>query len=130
MKKVLLFIFIAIFFISCSSNIPTPNERKQTAINLYSNNKNIIQKDIQTSQFNLFSLQDIKMSCSNIKIFVEGDGLSWISRTTISSNPTPITPDILPFTYLVFWDWIVHLSELPLSRVIGISWVDLPPPLI
>ena len=32
------------------------------------------------------------MSCSNIKIFVEGDGLSWISRTTISSNPTPITP--------------------------------------
>ena len=92
LKKTIIFISFTIFLISCSSNIPTPNERKQTAINLYSNNKNIIQKDIQTSQFNLFSLQDIKMSCSNIKIFVEGDGLSWISRTTISSNPTPITP--------------------------------------
>ena len=95
LKRTILFInftILSLFFISCSSNIPTPNERKQTAINLYSNNKNIIQKDIQTSQFNLFSLQDIKMSCSNIKIFVEGDGLSWISRTTISSNPTPITP--------------------------------------
>jgi hypothetical protein len=92
MKKILLFIYIAIFFVSCSLNIPTPNERKQTAINLSSNNKNIIQKDIQTSQFNLFSLQDMQNSCENIKIFVEGDGLSWISRTTISSNPTPITP--------------------------------------
>lgn len=88
-------IFLAIlslFLIACSSNIPTPNERKQTAINLSSSNKNIVQKDIQTSQFNLFSLQDMQNSCENIKIFVEGDGLSWISRTTISSNPTPITP--------------------------------------
>lgn len=83
---------LSLFFIACSSNIPTPNERKQTAINLSSLNKNIVQKDIQTSQFNLFSLQDIQNSCENIKIFVEGDGLSWISRTTISPNPTPITP--------------------------------------
>lgn len=83
---------LSLFFIACSSNIPTPNERKQTAINLSSLNKNIVQKDIQTSQFNLFSLQDMKSDSSNIKIFVEGDGLSWISRTTISPNPTPITP--------------------------------------
>ncbi len=83
---------LSLFFISCSSNIPTPNERKQTAINLSINNKSIIQKDIQTSQFNLFSLQDMENSCENIKIFVEGDGLSWISKTTISSNPTPIIP--------------------------------------
>jgi hypothetical protein len=95
LKRTILFInftILSLFFISCSSNILTPNERKQTAINLYSNNKNIVQKDIQTSQFNLFSLQDMQRNCSNIKIFVEGDGLSWISRTTISSNPTPITP--------------------------------------
>ena len=95
LKRTILFInftILSLFFISCSSNILTPNERKQTAINLYSNNKNIVQKDIQTSQFNLFSLQDMQRNCSNIKIFVEGDGLSWISRTTISPNPTPITP--------------------------------------
>ena len=95
LKRTILFInftILSLFFIACSSNIPTPNERKQTAINLYSNNKNIVQKDIQTSQFNLFSLQDMQRNCSNIKIFVEGDGLSWISRTTISPNPTPITP--------------------------------------
>ena len=64
-------IFLAIlslFLIACSSNIPTPNERKQTAINLSSSNKNIVQKDIQTSQFNLFSLQDMQNSCENIKI--------------------------------------------------------------
>ena len=52
------FLFFIIFiFVGCSSNIPTPNERKQTAIDLSSLNKNIVQKDIQTSQFNLFSLQ-------------------------------------------------------------------------
>ena len=95
LRKTILFINLIIFLLlltGCFSNIPTLNERKQTAISLYSNNKNIIQKEIQTSQFNLFSLQDMKSSCENIKIFVEGDGLSWISKSIISLNPTPITP--------------------------------------
>ena len=95
LRKTILFINLIIFLITllgCSSNIPTPNERKQTALDLSSSNKNIIQKDIQTSQFNLFSLQKLQNNCSNIKVFVEGDGLSWITRNTISSNPTPINP--------------------------------------
>lgn len=94
LREIILFINLTIFslgFLGCSLNIPTPKERNQIAINL-TNNKNIIQKDMQTSQFNLFSIQDIQSDCSKIKIFIEGDGLSWISRTTISSNPTPITP--------------------------------------
>ncbi len=94
-KKTILFIsftILSLFFIACSSNIPTPNERKQTALDLSSSNKNIVQKDIQTSQFNLFSLQNMQNNCESIKIFVEGDGLSWTSRKTISSNPTPINP--------------------------------------
>ena len=94
-KKTILFIsftILSLFFIACSSNIPTPNERKQAALDLSSSNKNIVQKNIQTSQFNLFSLQNMQNNCESIKIFVEGDGLSWTSRKTISSNPTPINP--------------------------------------
>ena len=91
LKRTILFInftILSLFFISCSSNIPTPNERKQTAINLSSSNKNIVQKDIQTSQFNLFSLQDIKMSCSNIKIFVEKRVLFYYEKSKVYSKET------------------------------------------
>ena len=88
-------ILVSFFFSSCSNNIPTPNERKSTALTLSQKKKNIVQKDIKTSNFNLFSLQDINNNCKNIKVFVEGDGLSWISRDTISQNPTPINPTAL-----------------------------------
>lgn len=91
-KSFFLISFVVILFVGCASEIPTPNERKLTALNLSSTNKNIIQKDIQTSSFNLFSLQDVEKSCENIKVFVEGDGLAWLSRSMISSNPTPINP--------------------------------------
>lgn len=89
-SNLILFTFL---FSGCISNIPTPNERKANALSLVDNNKNIAQKDIQTTEFNLFSLQEISDTCkNNMKIYIEGDGLSWISRSEISSNPTPINP--------------------------------------
>ena len=81
-----------LFFTACSNKIPSLNERKDLAYSLI-NDKNIIQQDINTNQFNLFSFQKISNSCKDsIKVYIEGDGLSWISRNTISSNPTPINP--------------------------------------
>ncbi|PRM98681.1 alpha/beta hydrolase [Aliarcobacter cryaerophilus] len=99
MYIILLNVFI-LFFSSCSNKLPSLNDRKELAFSLI-NDKNIIQKDIKTTQFNLFSFQKISNSCKDsIKIYIEGDGLSWISRNIVSSNPTPINPIALKLMLL------------------------------
>jgi dienelactone hydrolase len=84
----LIFVFI---FTGCINNIPTPKERKAKILSLVENN-NFIEVDIETSTFPLFSLQNINNNCKNknLKIYIEGDGLAWITRNTISKDPTPI----------------------------------------
>lgn len=91
-----LFSFLSIFiFTGCLSTIPTLQERKESLFAL--SNKDFRQVNIQTSSFTLFSLQKTSNNCKNkdLKVYIEGDGLSWITRTTISANPTPITPTAL-----------------------------------
>lgn len=89
-----LYILICLNFNACIGSIPTPIERKSNAFSLIENKNNISEKDIKTSNFNLFSFHKIINNCENhtINIYIEGDGLSWISRNQISSNPTPINP--------------------------------------
>lgn len=83
---------VVLFFSACSSKIPSLDERKTTAISMITD-KNIVQKDIKTDTFTLFSFQKVSNECKNsIKIYIEGDGLSWVSRNIVSSNPTPIDP--------------------------------------
>lgn len=91
--KYLYICFIVFLFSGCVRDIPTPQERKTTLISL-TKNDNLTQFEIQTSTFNIFTLQTNLNNCKdkNINIYVEGDGLSWISRRTISDNPTPINP--------------------------------------
>lgn len=88
-------LFIIFIFTGCISSIPTLEERKESLFSLA--NKDLKQINIQTSSFTLFSLQKTSNNCKNkdLKVYIEGDGLSWITRTTISANPTPITPTAL-----------------------------------
>lgn len=91
--KFLILLLIFSFFVGCSRNIPTIEQRLTTSKNLYKN-QNLNETIYKTSSFNLYSVQNEKENCENktIKVFIEGDGLAWITRTTISSNPTPINP--------------------------------------
>jgi hypothetical protein len=95
MKLYLLIFLIIAFFSGCLSTIPTPQEREKTLISLKNEDYSLV--NIQTSYFSLLSLQQNIKNCKNkdLKIYIEGDGLSWITRTTISSNPTPINPTAL-----------------------------------
>ena len=88
-------LIISFIFTGCLSSIPTLQERKESLSAL--SNKDLTQVNIQTSSFALFSLQRTSNNCKNkdLKVYIEGDGLSWITRTTISANPTPITPTAL-----------------------------------
>ncbi|MGB7401062.1 MAG: alpha/beta hydrolase [Arcobacter sp.] len=91
MKLFTYLFFLTFFIVGCSQNVPTPQERKATALSL-GNKYNLKEQIYSTKEFDIFSLQTDIKNCKNIKVYIEGDGLAWISRNRISKNPTPINP--------------------------------------
>ena len=84
-------LLLTLLFSACVNSIPTVQERKEKVGTLITD-KNYLQKNIKTSSFNIFSLEKNLNGCKNIRVYIEGDGLSWISRNVISQNPTPVNP--------------------------------------
>lgn len=89
-KNTILFLFLVTLFLGCSRNLPTPNERLKT-INLLTPNS-FKANVINSSSYSFYTIHNVKDKCENINIYFEGDGLAWITRTLISSNPTPLNP--------------------------------------
>lgn len=50
------------------------------------------QQDIHTQDFIIRSYFSPHQDADTVTIYIEGDGLAWISKTQPSSNPTPINP--------------------------------------
>lgn len=77
----------------CGHSVPTPQERAQNIKNLTQSSK--LSKHIYTtSLFNIMAYTTDLTSCSNknMHIYIEGDGLAWISSQRVSENPTPVNP--------------------------------------
>ncbi|GAB6074190.1 alpha/beta hydrolase [Nautilia lithotrophica] len=92
------FIFVVILFLlmGCGYNIPTPQQRKISAENIVGNK---LKKYIfLTSKFKIFSYISNLNGCQKVYVFIEGDGLSWITSELISDNPTPLNPEALKLT--------------------------------
>lgn len=71
--------------------ISTPIERQQTLQNL-SAEHNLTIKLIQTTHFTLSSVVSGQCKDKAMRVYIEGDGLSWVSHSRLSDNPTPINP--------------------------------------
>mgnify|MGYP005989820699 CR=1 FL=1 len=91
----LFFTLIIIFFNGCSNKVPKIEDRISN-INTLIKENNLTKKVQKTQNFNLFTMQNIKdkQRCKEetLSIYIEGDGLSWITRSRVSNNPTPINP--------------------------------------
>jgi hypothetical protein len=87
------FLFIIILLSGCGRNIPTPDERVTVANNI-AKQVSFNKKKLITSGFDLFSLSSDLSICKNdtLNVYIEGDGLSWITSRKISPDPTPINP--------------------------------------
>lgn len=94
------FLFLSFLFAGCVKDIPTLQERKINVLSTALKNS-FEEVDIKTSTFSLFSLQKKSLDCKNktLNVYVESDGLAWLSRTTISKDPTPIDSTILKLIY-------------------------------
>ena len=78
-------------FFGCSNNIPTLNDRMNTASTL-AEKSNLKEHIYQLNKFNLFTYQTSLDGCETLKVYIEGDGLAWVTRSRISSDPTPLNP--------------------------------------
>ena len=85
-------LFLLIMFLAACSAVPTQQDRRDSIDAL------ALQHDwhgqvIHTAYFEIQSyLPDQFHPAKQLTIYIEGDGLAWLTRTTVSSNPTPINP--------------------------------------
>jgi len=75
----------------CGYDIPSPQQRETNAEKLVSH-KNFKKKIFHTDKFDIFSYTTDLQNCKKVDVYIEGDGLSWITSNIISTNPTPINP--------------------------------------
>lgn len=103
---------IVLLLTGCGHTLPTPRERMKTTEELVSSSP--LKKHIySTSPFKIMSYSSNTAACKddNVHVYIEGDGLSWISSQTVSDNPTPINPLALKLALHDDHSCVVYLSR-------------------
>lgn len=70
--------------------MPSMEQRLNTINDLTPNEYKV--KAIKTSTYSFYSIHYVKDECESINVYFEGDGLAWLTKSLISSNPTPLNP--------------------------------------
>lgn len=92
--KYLLILLTYFILIGCSKY---SIENRLTLANNLAMSNGLIENNISTDRFIFRTYGKFSDNSKSIKIYIEGDGLAWIDKRTISSNPTPIYPIALRF---------------------------------
>lgn len=94
MIKYLLATIFLLFFTACSNKELSVENRIQKA-NSFAKNENLNKRIVGSSFFNHYIIEDKKLSCNIVNIYIEGDGLAWLSKNRVSDNPTPVNQNFL-----------------------------------
>jgi dienelactone hydrolase len=87
-----LFLFAVSVLLSSCISFHSPKQRYQQALELAQQHQ-WHSHVLSTDYFDLITFfPKVIPSTSVLRIYIEGDGLAWKNRYTISNNPTPITP--------------------------------------
>lgn len=83
--------FVLLCLGGCAA-VPTPLERQKTLETL-SSEHNLTSTTLHTTPFSLYSLSDTRR-CEDreMRVYIEGDGFAWRTRSQLSNDPTPINP--------------------------------------
>ncbi len=96
-----IFIFIFIMNSGCSNAKLHPKARQQQA-DSYALAGSLMQEKITTGQFILTTYHRFDGVDKNkdLTVYIEGDGMAWLSRDQLSTNPTPLYPVALELASL------------------------------
>lgn len=120
LKRFNVFLYSLLLLTSCIS-IPDQSERNANARKLASTH-GWVETTIRTDDFLLQSYIPAELNpTKTLTIYIEGDGLAWINRSTPSLNPTPVNPlalrlaikDSEPSAYLARPCQYVDFSQSP-----------------
>ena len=91
--KNLILLNLLFFITGCGYTLPTPQERLQTA-QAIAKQQHLHQKIYKTKKFDIFAYSTDLSQCKerNLHVYIEGDGLAWITSSSVSDNPTPLNP--------------------------------------
>jgi len=81
-----LLIHLSFLFTGCVAADPKASANKIAAPS------GLIRNNLQTTSFNFVSWQRITPPVNSLRVYIEGDGFAWKSRTQPSDNPTPHNP--------------------------------------
>ena len=104
------FLLIALLFTSFLSACALPDKDKRLENINNINKRDFIKNVYRTTYFEIYSLNKIKNS-GKLIIYIEGDGVSWIDRYTISSDPTPIDPLAFKLAKIDENDNVIYLAR-------------------
>ena len=66
---------------------------------------------LQTKLFKLVSYKSVLKQNAIATVYIEGDGLAWLSRNRVSSNPTPINPVALKLALIDNTDNVIYIAR-------------------
>lgn len=87
MKKIFLILTLCLFLSGCIGT--SPDGRHALAVSIAGG---MTEKYVEATPFRLTSWQKISSVAGSATIYIEGDGLAWVTRNKISNNPTPTNP--------------------------------------
>jgi hypothetical protein len=89
-SKTLTILLLVIFLIGCTSNAPEERREQSTKQATDAGWQSVI---LETDSFHLAAFLPLYLLHTDIlTIYIEGDGMAWVNRSTPSSNPTPRDP--------------------------------------
>ncbi len=101
---------LCVLWLSGCSTAPTLSERSEAA-QRSAEAAGLRKQLIDVDNFTLLSFQKINFPAHVLRIYIEGDGLAWVSRNRPSSNPTPINAVGLSLALADDSDNVVYLGR-------------------
>ncbi len=88
------FLLILTVSMGCAGRVPDPDQRTLQAKKNFPPGSLIKEQVYIANHFNILSWRSFSGQCSGkiIHIYIEGDGLAWLTSSIPSDNPTPLNP--------------------------------------
>jgi len=108
-KKIIWLLSVIVLLSGCSSRFS--NESRLSTATQLALAGGFVEYKIQTDSFLLTTYQRITTAKTPLVVYIEGDGLAWVTRHQLSSDPTPINPVALKLAAVDMADNVLYIAR-------------------